>query len=103
MKTIRVLTILLLAMLTVPDVLFVINALNDLDAEFALCENTNEEEQKEESEKDTKENIDDSEEYTLENKNDLGGLASQKINYTSDKLLFVGLAMDITTPPPELI
>ena len=103
MKTLRILTLLLLAVLTIPDVLFVINAFNDLDSEFALCENTNEEEQKEESEKEAKENSQDSEEYTLENKNTLGDLASQKIKYTSDKLLFVGVAMDVTTPPPKLI
>lgn len=103
MKTIKVIAFLLLVVLTASDVLSVVCALNDSDIELVVCENTNEEEQREEKENEAKETFDDVGDYTVDLLIKPTAVESKNIQYSFYKKVFIGLVADIQSPPPKCV
>jgi len=101
MKTINLIALLFLVVLTTSDILSVFCSLSDSSIELVVCENTNEEEQREEKENETKETFDDVEEYTVDLLIEPMSIESKDIHYSFYKTVFMGLVTDITSPPPK--
>ena len=98
MKTIKIIAVTLLFVVTAPTVVSAISSFYNIDCTFLCCEKPTEEEKKEnKSEKE----IDDIEEYTLSKFSHFSSNTYNVCSYPFEGRSFIDIVSDIVTPPPE--
>jgi len=86
-----------------PLVVITVAELGDIGDVYELSENAEKEEQRDKRESGEKEGKDGVEEFVLHKQLNLATLRDKKSDYFSNSKEFVGIAIDVLTPPPEFI
>ncbi len=102
-KSVRILAVFLVIVLMMPLVSTSITKMGYIDDKYELSENYAEEEQRDKRDSETKEGMEDIDEFMLHNQFDLAITRVIDSEYFARNKEFVSIIRDILTPPPEII
>jgi len=102
-KNVRILAVFLVFVFTMPLVFTSIARLSDTSVNYVLFEYPADEVQSGERESNTKEEMDDIDEFMLHNQLDLAITGAIDFEYYERSKEFVNISTDILTPPPKFI